>query len=185
MATWAGLRCRGMARQRPVHHEALGAYFVGLREKRDWKQKEASELAQRRGLLALTRQVLLRLERGQVKNPEPDVLKAAAKLYGVPYDELVRKFVALRFSVEVTTDPIRQSRDQESGSATGDPTHDTTAASLEELHHLRQLVARYETEAREVRTVFDALGKVTLALEEIRKAPTGTSTRRRRDRKAG
>lgn len=96
-----------MPRQRPVHNKTLGAYFVGLREQRGWGQKEAAELAQRRGLKALTRQVLLRLERGQIKNPEPDVLRAVGQLYGVTYQEVVHRFVSSRFGLRAEGDLIR------------------------------------------------------------------------------
>ena len=65
-------------------------------------------------------------------------------------------------------DLIRQASDQHSGlpQHLGAQTDDTTAAGLE-LQALRDLVARYEKEAREVRTVTDSLVKVALALEEV------------------
>jgi hypothetical protein len=54
-----------------------------------------------------------------------------------------------------------------------------------ELQELRGRVARYEAEAREVRTVTDSLAKVALALEEIRKAPKGKTSRGGGNRKVG
>lgn len=175
-----------MPRERPVHHQALGEYFVGLREQKAWAQNEAAELAQRRGLRALSRQVLLRLERGQIKNPEPAVLKAAALLYGVPYLDIVRKFVALRFDVPLAPDLTRHDRDQQSGASlnVGDPLNEKDAIGVE-LQELRALVAKYEKDAHEVRTVTDALVKVALSLEQTRKAPKGKSNRGGRDRRMG
>src|SRR6185503_14598728 len=46
---------------------------------------------------ALTRQVLLRLETGQTKNPEPQVLKAIAALYDLDYSDVVQRFVSARY----------------------------------------------------------------------------------------
>jgi transcriptional regulator with XRE-family HTH domain len=86
-------------RRRPVFFKDLGEFFVRLREARQWNQSQAADMARRRGLSALTRQVLLRLERGQTKNPEPDVMRAIAALYEVDYRVLVEQFVRVRFGV--------------------------------------------------------------------------------------
>jgi transcriptional regulator with XRE-family HTH domain len=133
-----------MPRNRPVHHGALGAYFVSLRNAKGWAQRHAAELAQRKGLAALSRQVLLRLERGQIKNPEPAVLRAASVLYGVPYEEIVQRFVALRFSVEVPSDLVRQGGATVSTSERGSdvPASDVETRRLESNY--RDLLAATE-----------------------------------------
>lgn len=84
-------------RHRPIFYKELGEFFKGLRRARGWQQKQASDIARRRGLTPLTRQVLLRLEKGQTKNPEPNVLHALADLYEITYDDLVSRFVTHRY----------------------------------------------------------------------------------------
>lgn len=74
---------------RPVFYPDLGEYFEGLRAAEGWSQSDAARFAAQRGLTALTRQVLLRLENGATKNPEPDVLRAVADLYGQDYQHRV------------------------------------------------------------------------------------------------
>lgn len=85
----------------------------------------------------------------------------------------------------IKRDLVRQSRDQQSVVPQDVGDTDESATTRLELQRLTELVARYEKEAREVRSVFDAFGRVTLALEEIRKTPTGKARSRRRDRKTG
>jgi HTH-type transcriptional regulator, competence development regulator len=87
--------------ERPTFHAELGEYFVGLRQRRELGQRQAAEIADRRNITALSRQVLLRLEQGKTKNPEPEVLKAIADLYGVTYDELVIRCVEAQYGVEM------------------------------------------------------------------------------------
>jgi transcriptional regulator with XRE-family HTH domain len=84
---------------RPVFHKELGEFFVELRTQRGWKQRQAASIAFRRRLKVLTRQVLLRLEAGRTKNPEPEVLRALAELYEMPYEDLVQRFVERRFGL--------------------------------------------------------------------------------------
>jgi transcriptional regulator with XRE-family HTH domain len=76
---------------RPVFYPRLGEYFQGLRATHGWNQKQAAEIAQRRGL-HLTLPVLRRIELGITKNPKPAVLEALAALYKLSYDDLVNRF---------------------------------------------------------------------------------------------
>jgi transcriptional regulator with XRE-family HTH domain len=87
--------------RRPIFHADLGAYFRELRAAKGWGQAEAAHYAERRHLDAVTRQVLLRLEVGKTKNPEPEVLRAVAYLYGVTYEELVIRCVEAQYEVEM------------------------------------------------------------------------------------
>jgi transcriptional regulator with XRE-family HTH domain len=87
-----------VARKRPVFHPALGTFFKELRESRGWSLRGAASLAGRREL-ALTYQVLFRLEQGQVKNPEPEVMRAIASLYGLDYSDVVSRFIAMRYDL--------------------------------------------------------------------------------------
>lgn len=84
---------------RPVFLPELGQFFQQLREQKGWKQAYAGSLAERRGLSGLSRQVLLRLEAGRTKNPEPNVLRSIATLYQVPYEELLARFWQARYGV--------------------------------------------------------------------------------------
>jgi transcriptional regulator with XRE-family HTH domain len=103
MQTGLGIRC-GSNVPRPVFHPQLAPYFRSLRERRGWGQNQASDLALRKGLSLLTRQVLLRLENGKTKWPDPGVLQQLATLYDLPYAELVAEVVrhtyGLAFTVE-------------------------------------------------------------------------------------
>jgi hypothetical protein len=91
-----------VARSRPVFNPGLGKFFKDLRAERGWSVRGASVRAGDKGLAALSYQVLFRLERGQVKNPEPDVMRALSALYGQRYEDVVNRFVALRFGLSST-----------------------------------------------------------------------------------
>lgn len=105
-------------RRRPVYSKELGEFFTSLREAHGWNQSEAAEFAHRRGHKPLTRQVLLRLERGQTKNPEPDVLRAVGKLYGISYPRIVAAVMKCRYNIDVADRAVANTRtDLESGHA--------------------------------------------------------------------
>jgi len=84
---------------RPVFHPDLAAFFAGLRAEREWGQREAADIAQRRGLKSITRQVLLRLEKGKTKWPDPAVLRELASLYDHDYEDMVNAVVAHTYQV--------------------------------------------------------------------------------------
>lgn len=90
---------------RPVFHESLGQFFVSLRDEKGWTQRQAGALAERRELPGLTRQVLWRLEAGKTKNPEPGVLRSIAELYEASYEDLVARWVNVRFGVACAVSP--------------------------------------------------------------------------------
>ena len=58
-------------------------------------------IAKKRGLDGITQQVLLRLEHGKTKNPEPEILRGVSHLYGVAYEDLVVRCVEAQFGVEL------------------------------------------------------------------------------------
>lgn len=89
----------GVPRVRPVYFKELGEFLAHARERLGWSQSEAADFARRRALKSVTRQVILRLERGQTKNPPPEVLRELADLYDISYQDLVAKWVAYRFGV--------------------------------------------------------------------------------------
>lgn len=83
-------------RERPTFHAEFGEYVRGLRVRLNdahpgrWTLRGAADLAHRRGLASLTRQILFRLEQGQTRHPDANVLMEVADLYGVPYDATPR-----------------------------------------------------------------------------------------------
>jgi transcriptional regulator with XRE-family HTH domain len=97
-------------RERPVFHPEFGETLKGLREGKGWGQREAVDIAQRKGYRRLSRQIMLRLERGQVKNPNPDVLRDVAAFYGVEYATLAAQFTALTYGVRITVAEVLRSR---------------------------------------------------------------------------
>ena len=84
---------------RPVFHPKIGDFFTGLRESKGWTQRQAEHIAKRKRLTALTRQVLWRLEKGKTKNIEPEKLRQLAVLYGVPYEQLLERFIPQRYGI--------------------------------------------------------------------------------------
>ena len=85
---------------RPVFLPELGAYLVELRDAHGWKQSQAADVARRRRIV-LSYNTLRWLEEGRIKNPDPDALRAVAKLYSVSYEEVVRKCVRESFGIRL------------------------------------------------------------------------------------
>ncbi len=85
---------------RPVFLPQLGAFLVELRDEHGWKQSQAADVARRRRI-TLSYNTLRWLEEGRIKNPDPDALRAIAKLYGVSYEEVVRKCVRESFGIRL------------------------------------------------------------------------------------
>jgi len=88
--------------QRPIFHAEFGRYVAELRERRGWSQSDAARFGGKKNP-ALTRQVLLHLEAGKTKDPDPEVLRAVALLYGVSYEQIVSKLVACRYGLTLET----------------------------------------------------------------------------------
>lgn len=90
------LASRGVA-ARPIFHAEFGRYLVELREQRGWSQSDAARFGEKHGL---TRQILLHLEAGKTKDPEPSVLRAIATTYGAEYDDIARRFITYRYGID-------------------------------------------------------------------------------------
>lgn len=85
-------------RKRPEFHKEIGVQLKAWREKdKGWTMRQAAAIARQRGLRHLSRQKMLRLEGGQVKNPKAEVLRDLAKLYGREYEQLARLFIDRQF----------------------------------------------------------------------------------------
>lgn len=122
------------------------------------------------------------IETGRIKNPDPDHLRALARIYKVGFERIAEPFLVANYGRDLT----RHFGDQSSGSSSneGDQIDDPVATRME-LERLTELVNKYEAEAREVRTATDAIVRVALRLEQIRKTSGKQSGRSRRDRKVG
>lgn len=158
-------------RQRPVYFKELGAFLTTERERRQWQQAETADMAQRRGLKALTRQVLLRLENGQTKSPDPKALRAIATLYDLEYAQLVARMMTERYGVGV--DLSRHSRGVQTDShpleGESDGPAETRVRELEaRISELGQDLVVYKSIVRRVRPLLiDALAAVGAEDAEI------------------
>jgi len=161
--------------KRPVFHADLGRFFTQLRTARGLKSQRQAALVAKNRKLPVSYQVLQRLEAGRTKTPEPELLRALSALYDVPYEEIVRQWVARHFETE--SDLIRPDRDQESA-------HDTVAADRRELHTLRQQVAQYKEEAGKVHAIAESLIDAVVDLGKISNPSTKRSRRGGHHRKA-
>lgn len=123
---------------RPVFYPDLGRYFESLRTAHQWGESEAASLAKRRGLRTLTRQVLIRLEKGATKFPRREVLKELAVLYGLDYRELVQTVIEHAYHLP-GEDTARQT------SAKGEPSNASSSevgAHVASIAHARVVQQR-------------------------------------------
>lgn len=167
---------------RPVFHPDIGKFLADRREEKGWTQRQAIDIAQRRGI-ALGLGPLRFLELGRTKYPDADLLRAVAKLYGLSFDKLAQRFAEANYGV--LFDLPGHGSDQESRRPLDGGTLDDPIAIGVELRTLREQVKQYEKEASEVRTVTDSLVRSVLALEKIKPTTERKPSRRRRDRKVG
>ena len=173
-ALLAGLDSVPVPRDRPVFHPELGKFFENLREARGWTLRGTASIAHRRGI-RISYQVLFRLEAGQVKNPEPAVLKAVADLYELEYSDLVSRFVGVRYG-SVVTSPVTRS-DQRSGAPSGGrPDASSDRARLLEVE-LTALRAQYRDVSNAARAAFKQLGKVANHIGQGQVTPRATARR--------
>jgi transcriptional regulator with XRE-family HTH domain len=97
---------------RPIVYKNFGGYLARVRTEHGWTQSDAARKARQRRIPGSpTRQVLLHLEAGKTKNPDPSVLRAISTLYQISYEEVARTFLiehlhvqADRYGVDVRTD---------------------------------------------------------------------------------
>lgn len=183
MSTGPVLASAGV-RKRPVFHPELATFFRHLRAGRGWSLRGAASQAQRWKLTPLTYQALFRLERGQVKNPEPEVLKALATLYDMPYDTLAGRFIEQRYGLRLGSDLRRHATDQESEPRQGG-SDVPASAERDRISELETLVANYEALIDPLQDVTSKLVKLAVAREKSRTAARRRAGRSKSDRKAG
>ena len=115
-------RTRHMGRK--VFSSGLGKYFEELRVSKDWSQRQAEDIAiNRKKLVALNRQTIFRLERGVIKHPSADVLRAVSALYDVSYDEVVSAVTAHVYGSDLPGHSAAQDSSTDADQARGGPQH--------------------------------------------------------------
>jgi transcriptional regulator with XRE-family HTH domain len=86
---------------RPIVYKKFGRHLANLRVARGWNQSDAARFAAQKHISdVLTRQVLLHLEAGKTKNPDPAVLRAVAQLYEASYVDVVRHYLIEHIEVQ-------------------------------------------------------------------------------------
>jgi transcriptional regulator with XRE-family HTH domain len=83
----------------PLRLVRLGARLAALRKQKNWKQKEvADQLADAHGR-SISQSLVAQIENGKMTNPDAELLRDLAKVYGGQYDELVADIVADKYGI--------------------------------------------------------------------------------------
>lgn len=142
-------------RKRPVFLPQFGEFLSNLRDSRGWTLRGAASLASRRGLKALTYQVMFRLESGQTKSPDAETLRAVADLYEIDYPIIVERFTTESYGVgrDLPLHGRTRKEDSQQQGESHDPASprvqpEVTRKALEEgidsvIRHLTELSATY------------------------------------------
>lgn len=184
------VRFAEMAAARPVFHPEIGAFFQKLRTDKGWSQRQAADIAHRRRI-PVTTNVLWRLERGKIKNPEPETLRALAELYELPYEQLALWVVEQLYGADLLrrygVDLPRHGRDQDSTPHRGGVDDPSAARRLSELTALREERDRYKAALDQITDVARRLVEIAAgAAAGQGRAATGHEARGRgRRRKTG
>lgn len=176
MATAAVLASEAVARSRPVFHPGLGKFFSDLRERRGWSLRGAASIAERRKL-GLTYQLMFRLEQGQTKNPDPDVLRDLAQLYTLNYDDLVDQVVTLRYGVSLRDEDAQSAQTRQALAATKQRATDLLDGVSVVLEHLESI----QTAARSAEELLQRAAGSELPAR-TQPAPLATTRQKRRAR---
>jgi transcriptional regulator with XRE-family HTH domain len=105
-------------RDRPTYYKDFAAFLVELRTARKWRQSRAVAEAHRKGLTAITRQILIRMEKGQVKDPDVEVLRQLAVLYKQDEHAVLQRLLLEKYS-----DLVRHAEGLPSTSSTAQTPH--------------------------------------------------------------
>lgn len=93
-----------MQNRRRKNISAFGQYLTELRKAADLSLDEVVALAKRRKTGQVSKSALSLYERGEIKNPNPEMLQALAAIYQVPFEELAQKWFNQRFSFAATSE---------------------------------------------------------------------------------
>lgn len=83
----------------PIYLKGLGDFLAAARVHKGLIPAHAAALARRRKLPGLSHNILLRLENGWTKCPDPDTLRTLAELYGLSYLDVVVRMVEERYEI--------------------------------------------------------------------------------------
>lgn len=87
-----------MARKKNVALPHFGSYLRTLRLlKNIGTQQKVAQLLHRRGLKKISQGLIAKYEKGDICDPNPDVLLALAKVYGIDYVEMVLQLVEEKY----------------------------------------------------------------------------------------
>jgi hypothetical protein len=171
----------GVARIRPVFHRELGRWLADERERLrraegdKWSLRNAATMAKRQGLPALSYQVLFRIERGQVRHITRDVLEAIAALYGLSYPDVLSKYIASEYGLQVAgSDLTSHAGTRASGLPRGGV--DVSASTRQRIQDLEGEVAYYRTVIKQAQKLA-ARTLTALSNEGRQGAPTKSSRR--------
>jgi transcriptional regulator with XRE-family HTH domain len=172
-------------RQRPVFHEAIGAWLEELREERGWSLRQAAVIAANRKLKTLTRQVLFRLERGQVKNPDASVLRELAAMYERDYAELAGRFVEANYGAEARQPSSYTGKNQydltspDTGSGLSSPLVEgdpRVAAVVEDRSSESAVVSRYVAQLHSINRLLEIADTLSALSGDVRAIASNPQT---------
>lgn len=103
-AALPSLRMTDRSKQFP-EAKSLASLLIRAREKRGWSLRGAVQRAGDKQLREVTLNTLGELERAGTKHPDPEVLRAVAKLYSVDYADLIEPFLRSRYGVTIAPAP--------------------------------------------------------------------------------
>jgi transcriptional regulator with XRE-family HTH domain len=86
---------------RPTFYPQLAKFFKALRAAHNLNQRQAGQLAERRGL-DLTYEVIRGLERGGVRRIDQTTLRAIASLYRLPYETIAAEVIQHVYGLSVS-----------------------------------------------------------------------------------
>lgn len=182
------LRCRVVAEpERLGPYVAFGSWIRALRTAKFKSQPLAVRRASQKKLGLITQGKLSHIERGMNGNPDPEFLAQLAMLFELPYADVVRKWIAVRYEAapsDDVNDLIRHggTRQSDSHPQQGES---VVPASDREVSELRRQVAEYKALFAQVENAASTLATVIAAGEQVGKADPAQPKTRRGHRKAG
>lgn len=114
-------------------------------------QPKAEIKARRLGLRLINQGKLSHIERGMNGNPDPEFLRQLAKLYTLPYEDVIARWMHVRYAVAIdaVSGTSGHKQEGESAAGTGGAADDTAAIdSRQQLRDLTGEVAYYKSLVR-------------------------------------
>lgn len=134
----APVGCRQMAR--PVVHGPFGAYLRAMREAKGLGLRQTVALAAAR-FPDLTKGALEGIERGETRHIAAELFRAMSTLYDHPYADLVARYVASEYGLQMTTSDLTRHAGTKSSAPTLPEAFDRESAAT----RIRELESRVRT----------------------------------------